>query len=54
MALAACITLGPLLVMTIGLFIYARSRDERLEFMAEEAALGRANAPSDSGGIDGG
>jgi len=53
MALAACITLGPILVMTIGLFIYARSRDERLEFMAEEAALGRANTPGDSGGIDG-
>ena len=41
MALAACITLGPLLVLTIGLFIYARSRDERLEFMAEEAEAAR-------------
>jgi hypothetical protein len=45
MALAACITLGPLLFMTIGLFIYARSRDERLEFMAEEAAARRADDP---------
>ena len=57
MALAACITLGPLLVMTIGLFIYARSRDERLEFMAEEAAMRRASqdvASLDSGGSDGG
>jgi hypothetical protein len=45
MALAACITLGPLLVMTIGLFIYARSRDERLEYMAEEAAARRSEPP---------
>jgi hypothetical protein len=37
MALAACVTLGPLLVVTIGLYIFARSRDERLEIMAEEA-----------------
>jgi hypothetical protein len=33
-ALAACITLGPLIAVTIGLYVYARSRDERL---AEEA-----------------
>jgi hypothetical protein len=38
MALAACVTIGPLLLLTIGLFIYARSRDERLEMMAEDAA----------------
>ena len=38
MALAACVTVGPLLIMTIGMFIYARSRDERLELEAEEAA----------------
>lgn len=38
MALAACVTLGPLLVLTAGLYVYARSRDERLEYEAEEAA----------------
>jgi len=37
MALAACVTVGPLLIVTIGLYIFARSRDERLEFEAEEA-----------------
>lgn len=41
MALAACVTLGPLLAMTIGIYIFARSRDERLEFEAEEAAAAR-------------
>lgn len=38
MALAACVTLGPLLIVTIGLYIFARSREERLEILAEEAA----------------
>jgi hypothetical protein len=37
MALAACVTLGPLLIVTIGLYIFARSRDERLEFEAQQA-----------------
>jgi hypothetical protein len=41
MALAACVTIGPLLFLTIGLFIYARSRDERLEILAEEAEAAR-------------
>jgi hypothetical protein len=57
MALAACVTLGPLLVMTIGLFVYARSREERLEIMAEEAALRRADQAGESqgsGSVDGG
>jgi hypothetical protein len=38
MALAACVTLGPLLIVTIGLYIFARGRDERLEMMAEAEA----------------
>ncbi len=48
MALAACVTIGPLLVMTIGLYIFARGRDERLEFEAEEAH-DAAGARSDDG-----
>ena len=36
-ALAACVSLGPLLLVTIAIYIYARSRDERLEMEAEEA-----------------
>ena len=35
-ALAACVSLGPLLLVTIAIFVYARSRDERLEMEAEE------------------
>ncbi len=30
-ALAACVSLGPLVLITIALYVYARSRDERLE-----------------------
>jgi hypothetical protein len=37
-ALAACFTVGPLIAVTIGLYVFARSRDERLEYEAEEAA----------------
>ncbi len=37
-ALAACVTIGPLFLLTIGLFVFARSRDERLEAEAEDAA----------------
>ena len=44
MALAACVTLGPLLALTIGLFIFARSRDERLEWEAAERAEAAATA----------
>ena len=36
-ALAACVSLGPLLLVTIAIYIYARSRDERLEMEAEES-----------------
>jgi hypothetical protein len=36
-ALAACVSLGPLLLVTIAIYIYARSRDERLAMEAEEA-----------------
>lgn len=36
-ALAACVSLGPLIVVTIALYIYARSRDERLAAEAEDA-----------------
>lgn len=46
MALAACVTLGPLILMTVGLFIFARSRDEKIEMMLEEQA---ANAKADDG-----
>ena len=37
-ALAACVTIGPLIAVTAGLYIYARSRDERLADEAEELA----------------
>ena len=37
-ALAACVTLGPLILVTIGIYIYARSRDERLTEEAENLA----------------
>lgn len=37
-ALAACFTIGPLLAVTIGLYVFARARDERLEYEAAEAA----------------
>lgn len=35
-ALVACVSLGPLFLVTIAIFIYARSRDERLAEEAEE------------------
>ena len=35
-ALVACVSLGPLLLVTIAIFVYARSRDERLAEEAEE------------------
>jgi hypothetical protein len=35
-ALVACVSLGPLLLITIAIFVYARSRDERLAEEAEE------------------
>ena len=35
-ALVACVSLGPLFLITIAFFIYARSRDERLAEEAEE------------------
>lgn len=47
-ALAACVSLGPLIVITIAFYIYARSRDERLEAEAEDAML-RNRAPADGG-----
>jgi hypothetical protein len=49
MALAACITLGPLLVVTIGLYIFARSRDERLELLAEEAEEAKRASAANGG-----
>jgi len=36
-ALVACVSLGPLFLITIAIFIYARSRDERLADEVEEA-----------------
>lgn len=41
-ALVACVSLGPLIIVTIAFYIYARSRDERLELEAEEERLRRA------------
>lgn len=35
-ALAACVSLGPLVLVTIGIYVYARSRDERLAEEAED------------------
>lgn len=37
-ALVACLTIGPLVAVTVGLYVFARSRDERLEFEAMDAA----------------
>lgn len=37
-ALAACVSLGPLLLVTIAIYIYARSRDERLEMVVEQSS----------------
>ena len=39
MLILGCFGLGPLLVITIALYLYARSRDERLEEEAEDAML---------------
>jgi hypothetical protein len=43
-ALAACVSLGPLLLVTIAIYIYARSRDERLAMEAEEFRSARVGA----------
>ena len=43
-ALAACVSLGPLLLVTIAIYIYARSRDERLALEAEELRSARVGA----------
>ena len=48
-ALAACVSLGPLLIVTVAIYIYARSRDERLEaeveeLLEEQAAANRTSA----------
>ncbi len=37
-ALAACFTVGPLLAITIGLYVFSRARDERMEYDEAEAA----------------
>ena len=47
-ALAACVSLGPIIFATVAIFIYARARDERLEaeaddILAEAAARRRKN-----------
>ncbi|MDQ2683088.1 MAG: hypothetical protein M3Y37_06135 [Chloroflexota bacterium] len=56
-ALAACVSLGPLVLITIAVYVYARSRDERLEAEAEEDRLRReavrAHAAGREGGHDG-
>jgi hypothetical protein len=44
-ALAACVTLGPLLLLTIAIFIYARSREEAAEEEVEEARRREAAEP---------
>jgi hypothetical protein len=54
MLILGCFGLGPLLVVTIAMYLYARSRDERLEEDAEEAMLEAesVSAPGDVGGED--
>jgi hypothetical protein len=44
LALIFCLALAPLLLLTIGVYLYARGREERLEIEEEEAA--EANSPS--------
>jgi hypothetical protein len=38
LALIFCVTLVPILLLTIGIYLYARGREERLEIEEEEAA----------------
>jgi hypothetical protein len=40
LALIFCVVLAPLLLLTIGVYLYARGREERLEIEEEEAAAG--------------
>jgi len=50
-ALAACVSLGPLLIVTIAIYIYARARDERMEDDAADnlaEAAARASQPKES------
>ena len=48
MLIFGCFGLGPLLIITIALYLYARSRDDRLEAEAEDALLAQetGDAPS--------
>ena len=46
-ALAACVSLGPLLLVTVAIYIYARSRDDRLEADAEDEMAERAHVRAD-------
>ncbi|HKG27022.1 MAG TPA: hypothetical protein VKB09_15330 [Thermomicrobiales bacterium] len=44
LALIFCVVLAPLLLLTIGIYLYARNREERLEIEEEDAA----NSPTQS------
>jgi hypothetical protein len=48
-ALVACVSLGPLLLLTIAFYIYARSRDERREAEAWEAQQERLREAAEQG-----
>lgn len=52
MLILGCFGLGPLLVVTIALYLYARSRDDRLEEEAEEAMLEAEAAETAARGTD--
>jgi hypothetical protein len=36
LSLVFCVTIGPLMLLTIGLYLYSRDREERLEAESEE------------------
>jgi len=49
MLLLFCVGLGPLLLLTIGIYLYARSRDDRLLADEEDEALERAGRGFEEG-----
>lgn len=49
MLIFGCFGLGPLLILTIGIYLYASSRDERIAAEAEEAMLERQREQPDTG-----
>jgi hypothetical protein len=48
LALIFCVTLVPLLLLTIGIYLYARGREERLEIEEEEAANASTQSAAES------